>query len=938
MVNESLDIAVIGTINRQISSILESCQSLYDTLMSNYSNEKTVIRSYARFLEKYKFDTEKSQELYQEANVIEEEEAVNRRMQISKSLNKKAKHNNKIVPLVSVNNMFATSLGNLVQTGHTMSTTNLAGDEEPASESSYFDRIDQQKPTFSGKQVRMDQEDFDQDRFDGVEENGVTAQQKKEFLFKTALRSSMYNKPQFFTFAFFSVASLAILIAGMVIGLVFSSSVTADIFLSKDICVPSSVPLSMLRYVREKQLHDQLKNTSVNWNTGYKSRFSYQCEKLENLHKISITNLFSDLVRADFTKSSRVVTQPVLIYSSSNTSEYNGYSTTRNTTIAEITKTVLTSCNSFIDYPDDAYAHSVDDYNFMFMYLNRANFSLSYENFCSEYLSRNKEKSSTFKTIFLGYYIATTAVYILAAVSVIAFTRYHLSGLNDSIKLIGKTISKDKVGKIYHKLEATMDEDLQIGADGIFASLFKPANSISILVLAMITITAVCVTLFFVETVVNSEGSSDSIQNIQYSVSVMMSAQRVGFRLGEIFIFRAKSLDKTYLNDPNLITPEELDQFHTDNKYLAELLQTSWNSLIFGNSATNSRKLIGKYADIDNLILGTCQTNQTDSLNCTGIDDIITKLTSTSAKFNEDIFYNSYQYNSTQIYDWAESIFDNIDTLSYKVEEIIQLYSKYNATPTIAVTVTLAIFGFLSLLFVIYYTKYSMESFWKEYRQLRMMLNYFGCDVLSENEELKNYILFKTLPGRLSLFRKQNDSATTSSEDQVRSILNAAVDGAILCNSQAEITIFNPSAERYFGYKKSDVMGLSIYKIFDENDSPKVQKSVKAMLQDTNEHGESLEVECVRKNQTKFPAKINIFSSQTGAEVVIVCFIKGMYLIYKVSQHQFQDVTPEKKQNMLLEEEKKKSDSLLLNILPETVGKRLKAGKYMLLKWGSKLV
>lgn len=132
------------------------------------------------------------------------------------------------------------------------------------------------------------------------------------------------------------------------------------------------------------------------------------------------------------------------------------------------------------------------------------------------------------------------------------------------------------------------------------------------------------------------------------------------------------------------------------------------------------------------------------------------------------------------------------------------------------------------------------------------------------------------------------------------------------------MTIFNPSAERSFGYKKSDVFGLSIYTLFDESSHIKLKKVIDSVLvssqnNNNNAAGESLELDCIRKNQSKFPAKINIFASNMGNETVIVCFIK--------------DITPEKKQNMLLEEEKKKSDSLLLNILPEAVGNRLKSGE-----------
>ncbi|EFC47659.1 predicted protein [Naegleria gruberi] len=903
MINESLEITKIETINRKIAELVHSCQSSYDILISNYNNEKSVIRSYARFVEDYKFDPEKAQEMYHEANIIEEEEAVNRRHQLSKTLKNKYT-SNRVVPLP---NQF--SVASNIRGGG-------GGFESEDEDKGYFEKIDMNKQGHSSDS-RLDDMDFENEKFEGVEENAATAQQKKEFLFRTALSSSMYNKPQFITFVVFASVSLIILTIGLILGLVFSTGVTSDIALSNDVCIPASVPLSVLMYIRKKQLHDNIKEYSMSWNTENTARVDKQCNKLSNLYSIGM-NTFSESVRSDYTRGTRLLKQPVLIYSSTNTSEYTGYSTSRNSTIAEITKALVKMCSAYDNYSEERYKQTVSDYNFMFLYQNRISFSSSYESFCSEYLDRNGEKSSTYRTIFLIYYISTTALYILSAFSVIAFTRYHLTSLNDSIKLIGSSISKDKVGKIYHKLEGKVEEDLQIGSDGFFSMFVKPNNSISIMVIFMICITAICVTLFFIETIINSNNSSMAIQNIQFSVNIMMTAHRVGLRLGELFIFKSK-FPSTPMNDRHLTTDDELAQFHKDNKNLASLMQSSWYSLLFGTSDNDNDKLFGKYPDIDQLIQGTCKSTSnttSNSTTCVGLDDLVSYLTSSSALFNEDVFYASSTFNQSDLFTRMESIYSDVDLLAQKLESLIQIYSKYNSVPSITITIVFGILGYASLVTAIWFTSRSMTSFWREYQQLRMMLSYFTPEVLEENEQLKNFVLFKSLPGRLSeLFKSKKSSGDTSNNEDshVKSILEAAVDGAVLCNSQCEVTIFNPSAERSFGFKKSDIMGLPIYTLFDESSHTKMRKIISGMLAKSGNDGESIEVECVRKNQTKFPAKINIFSSKIGSDTVIVSFIK--------------DITPEKKQNMLLEEEKKKSDSLLLNILPEAVGVRLKSGE-----------
>lgn len=764
MVNESLDISKIENINRKISNLVSSCQSTYDILLSNYNNEKTVIRSYARFIEDYKFDPERAQEMYQEANIIEEEEAVNRRHQLQKTLTKTkyptTTHINRVVP-VPVN----------------PSTTSMfGGQQEEDDNRGYFEKVDTQKQGFS--MSRMDELDYENEKFEGVEENAATAQQKKEFLFRTALRSSMYNKPQCVTFVIFAVASLLCLSVGLILGLIFSTGVTADIQMSNDVCLPSSSPLGLLRYVRYKQIHDEVVGELPSWDITNTKNLKEECLKLQNLYTLSMSS-FSENVRADYTRNSRFITEPILLYANATAATYTGYSTTRNSSVAEITKALMKSCSGFLSYTSSDFKHSVTDYNFLFLYMNRINFSASYEQFCSEYLNRNKEKSSTFRTIFLGYYVASTALYICCAFSVIAFTRYNLTTITDSVKLMGKHLSKDKVGKIYHKLESKVDEDVQIGSEGVVSMIFKPSNAISILVILMISITALCVTLFFIETVINSDNSSLAIQNIQFSVNAMMTAQRIGLRLGEIFVFKSPNFTGgLYLSDRRLTSDQELSKFHNDHKNLATLIQTSWYSLLFGTSENNYFKLLGKYPEIDDLIMGTCG-NSTNATDCTGLDDLITSVTSSSSKFNEDVYYNSDKFTSLVIFSWLSKLYGDIDLISHKIERMVELYSGFTSSPSITITIIFSLIGFFVLLFAIYFTAKSMSSFWGEYRHLRMMLNYFSHEVLEENEELKNFVLFKTLPGRvtdiLKVRKRRSADLMVNEDSHVRSILNAAV-------------------------------------------------------------------------------------------------------------------------------------------------------------------
>ena len=72
-------------------------------------------------------------------------------------------------------------------------------------------------------------------------------------------------------------------------------------------------------------------------------------------------------------------------------------------------------------------------------------------------------------------------------------------------------------------------------------------------------------------------------------------------------------------------------------------------------------------------------------------------------------------------------------------------------------------------------------------------------------------------------------------------------------------------------------------------------------------------MDAIRKNQTKFPTRIDIFTTLFDGKPLVSIMIK--------------DITSEKKQNALLAQEKQKSEALLKNILPDSVAQQLKAGE-----------
>ncbi|EFC35275.1 predicted protein, partial [Naegleria gruberi] len=173
-----------------------------------------------------------------------------------------------------------------------------------------------------------------------------------------------------------------------------------------------------------------------------------------------------------------------------------------------------------------------------------------------------------------------------------------------------------------------------------------------------------------------------------------------------------------------------------------------------------------------------------------------------------------------------------------------------------------------------------------------------------------------------SKFRKETNSST--SQDSYKEFITSMIDGALLANENGEIIVFNEPAQNMFGKSISDVIGTHFSKLFSDESNPALEKIIKMIGELKNEeaakHGDVIELECVRKNLTKFPAVVTIFVSQisgmkgnSSSSMVISCIMR--------------DITSERKQNSLLAEEKKNSENLLRNILPDAVASKLKSGE-----------
>jgi len=74
LLSESISVETMESINKQIAQLTMGCELTLKNLMTVNGNHKSVLRTYAKFLEEVKFDKDAASDIFEEASGIEEDE------------------------------------------------------------------------------------------------------------------------------------------------------------------------------------------------------------------------------------------------------------------------------------------------------------------------------------------------------------------------------------------------------------------------------------------------------------------------------------------------------------------------------------------------------------------------------------------------------------------------------------------------------------------------------------------------------------------------------------------------------------------------------------------------------------------------------------------------------------------------------------------------
>jgi len=136
----------------------------------------------------------------------------------------------------------------------------------------------------------------------------------------------------------------------------------------------------------------------------------------------------------------------------------------------------------------------------------------------------------------------------------------------------------------------------------------------------------------------------------------------------------------------------------------------------------------------------------------------------------------------------------------------------------------------------------------------------------------------------------RNGTGPHESAEQLRAVLDTAVDGIILIDALGNIRIFNPACEKLFGYQQNEVVGRNVKMLMP---SPFHQEHDR-YLEDYRRSGErkiigiGREVEGRRKDGATFPMALSVGEAHHDGEQLFVGIIRDI-----TEQNQFKEALEE---------------------------------------------
>ncbi len=126
--------------------------------------------------------------------------------------------------------------------------------------------------------------------------------------------------------------------------------------------------------------------------------------------------------------------------------------------------------------------------------------------------------------------------------------------------------------------------------------------------------------------------------------------------------------------------------------------------------------------------------------------------------------------------------------------------------------------------------------------------------------------------------RKQAEEALRESEEKYRKLINTSVDGVISVDPQMKIILWNPGAEKMFGYTEEEMLGQSLIKIVPERYRKAKEKGFVEFkkIGSGSVIGKTLEFEGLKKGGTEIPIELSVSTRRVGKTYIATSIVRDI--------------------------------------------------------------
>ena len=126
--------------------------------------------------------------------------------------------------------------------------------------------------------------------------------------------------------------------------------------------------------------------------------------------------------------------------------------------------------------------------------------------------------------------------------------------------------------------------------------------------------------------------------------------------------------------------------------------------------------------------------------------------------------------------------------------------------------------------------------------------------------------------------RRGVEDALRESEEKYRDLVNTSVDGVISVDPQMKIVLWNPGAERIFGYNEKEILGQSLLKIAPERYRKAIEKGFIEFKKTRSGPviGRTLELEGLRKDGTEVAIELSVSSRRVGKTYIATAIVRDI--------------------------------------------------------------